>query len=156
MLNLKQYMDKVDVKQKRTVQGWVKNDLIPGIVPGKNFDDTLFPESTRRPYQNSKLKAGIGADRIRTHILKACITRQHITKEICHASPGEFNGYIRELEASGLIRTRVEDNITYFDSTRESEAHSKERFSALSKFILKAIEAAAKGATAAALDKMAG
>ena len=159
MMSLKEFMKKVGVTKVKYVQWWIELDLIPGIVKGDSIADTQFPDSARRPYCVGALKPGISADRIRAHIVSACLARQHISKEACFASAGEFDGFISELVRAGLVRKRVEDGITYFDSTTKSETYKGKKLNEIRAFVLEAIsacsEGVAKGATAALLEKAA-
>ena len=159
MMDIKAYMKKVGVTKVKYVQRWIELDLIPGIINGDDILNAQFPDSARRPYCVGALKPGISADRIRAHIVAACLARQHISKELCYASTGEFEGFINELETASLIRKRVEDGITYFDSTDKSEAYTGKKLNEIRKFVLDAInacsEGAAKGAISALLAKAA-
>ena len=145
MIDLKEFMKKVGVTKPRYVQRWIDHDMIPGIIKGDTLDKTLFPDSARRPYCSRALKTNLSADKIRAHIVKACIERKHITKEICFASSGEFNGFICDLENAGLILRRVEDGITYYDSTSKSDICQKKSLNAIRDFILDAIKASSEG-----------
>ena len=157
MMDLKEFMKKVDVTKPRYVQRWIDCDLIPGIIKGDTLDKTQFPDSARRPYFSHALKPNLSADKIRAHIVKACIERKHITKETCFASSGEFNGFICDLENAGLIHRRIEDGITYFDSTSKSDMCQKKNLNAIKDFILDAIKASSeglgKGAVSILIDK---
>lgn len=56
-----------------------------------------------------------------------------------------------ELEQAGLIRRSVEDGITYFDSTQKSQSFVGKSSAAFRKFVLEAVEAAAKAAAEGAV-----
>ena len=152
MMNMREYMKKVGVTKVKYVERWLEQDLIPGIIKGEPLSDTKFPDSARRPYCEGSLKPELSADKIRAHIVKACIQRRHITKDTCYASQGEFKGYIRDLEKAGLISIRLEDGIVYYDSTLKSDAYIGKNLMAISRFVCAAIEAASKGATTAMLE----
>ena len=134
------------------------NNLIPGAVKGDKITDAKFLDSSRRPYRSRWLKSDTDADKVRAHIVKACINRQHITKETCHASKGEFDGFIAELEKADLLRIRIEDGIEYYDSTLKSSAYANRSLNEIKSFVIEALKAvsegAAKGATAAILEKV--
>jgi len=98
------------------------------------------------------LKPELSADKIRAHIVKACIQRRHITKDTCYASQGEFDGYICDLERAGLITKRLEDGIVYYDSTLRSDTYTGKSLQVIRQFVCDAIEAATKGATSAMLE----
>mgnify|MGYP000970672116 CR=1 FL=1 len=152
MITLKEYMTQVGVTKPKYVQQWIDLDLIPGITRGDSLKDTLFPESARRPYCERWLNPGLHADRIRAHIVKACLQRRHITNRTFFISEGEFNGYIRELEEAELIRTREEDGIVYYDSTTKSNPYREKGVEEIRKFIIDVMETIARGFTRGATE----
>ena len=157
MLDFYGFKEKVGVTKNEYVQEWLDNNLIPGAVKGDKITDAKFLDSSRRPYRSRWLKSDTDADKVRAHIVKACINRQHITKETCHASKGEFDGFIAELEKADLLRIRIEDGIEYYDSTLKSSAYANRSLNEIKSFVIEALKAvsegAAKGATAAILEK---
>lgn len=160
MIDLNSFMKKVGVTKKSYVRDWISDDLIPGVMKAPDIESTMFPASARRPYkERNKLRATSNSPAIRTHIVKAALNRTHITKEMCHLTTGEFEGFIDELIEAELIRRRVEDDITYYDSTIKSNICKEKSFNNLRKFILEALEVSSKGAaegfTKAILDKTA-
>ena len=152
MMSLQEYMRKVGVTKTEYVERWIERKLIPGIEQGESLADTKFPDSARRPYCEGSLKPELSADKIRAHIVKACIQRRHITKDTCYASQGEFDGYICDLERAGLITKRLEDGIVYYDSTLKSDTYTDKSLQVIRQFVCDAIEAATKGATSAMLE----
>lgn len=154
MLDLNQFMKKTNVSKRKYVDEWFQKNLIPGAtcVEGKYS----FPDSARRPYRNRHLKAGISADILRAHIVKAALLRQHICVDMCFMSPGEFLGMIKDLERADLITIRTEDDITYYDSTIKSSAYKNKSLKEIGKFVQDCIEAAAKGATKGYLEHVTG
>lgn len=152
MMSLQEYMRKVGVTKTKYVERWIERNLIPGIEQGESLADTQFPNSARRPYCEGSLKPELSADKIRAHIVKACIQRRHITKDTCYASQGEFDGYICDLERAGLITKRLEDGIVYYDSTLRSDTYTGKSLQVIRQFVCDAIEAATKGATSAMLE----
>ena len=152
MMSLQEYMRKVGVTKTKYVERWIERNLIPGIEQGESIADTKFPDSARRPYCEGSLKPELSADKIRAHIVKACIQRRHITKDTCYASQGEFDGYICDLERAGLITKRLEDGIVYYDSTLKSDTYTDKSLQVIRQFVCDAIEAATKGATSAMLE----
>ena len=152
MMSLQEYMRKVGVTKTKYVERWIERNLIPGIEQGESLADTKFPDSARRPYCEGSLKPELSADKIRAHIVKACIQRRHITKDTCYASQGEFDGYICDLERAGLITKRPEDGIVYYDSTLKSDTYTDKGLQVIRQFVCDAIEAATKGATSAMLE----
>ena len=158
MLDFYGFKEKVGVTKNEYVQEWLDNNLLPGAVKGDKITDAKFLDSSRRPYRSRWLKSDTDADKVRAHIVKACINRQHITKETCHASKGEFDGFIAELEKADLLRIRIEDGIEYYDSTLKSSAYANRSLNEIKSFVIEALKAvsegAAKGATAAILEKV--
>ncbi len=151
MISLKEYMNNTGVTKVKYVERWLENGWIPGVIKGNKVSDTLFPDSARRPYSSRWLKPGINADKLRVHIVKACLSRRHISKELCFASAREFEVLVSELEQAGLISRSVEDGITYFDSTQKSQSFVGKSSAAFRKFVLEAVEAAAKAAAEGAV-----
>ena len=155
MISLKEYMNNTGVTKVEYIERWLENAWIPGVIRGNKVSDTLFPDSARRPYRSRWLKPGINADKLRVHIVKACLSRRHISKELCFASAREFEALVFELEQAGLISRSVEDGITYFDSTEKSEAYCGKPLAELRKFVLDMREtvskASAKGAAEGAV-----
>ena len=155
MLDLNGYMKKVGVTKKKYVSDWLAKDLIPGALQDESTGEYTFPESARRPYRCNSLKPTTKAPQLRAHIVKACINRHHITKDMCFMSEGEFNGMIDDLVNAGWIRLRIEDGITYYDSTEKSDTYSgqplKELVKILNSTLSVVTEAAAKGAVTACL-----
>lgn len=54
-------------------------------------------------------------------------SREHITKEMCFATQGEFNSMIEDLTNCGLISVRVEDNVRGSDLQIVSNEENKTR-----------------------------
>ncbi len=64
--------------KKSYVKKWLDGHLIPGVTLAPSLEDTLFPRSARRPYRfRAKIKPTTTAKDIRTHIVNACIRREH-------------------------------------------------------------------------------
>ena len=153
MMDIEAYKVKCGISSSRYIEGWLKEDLIPGVRFGPSLEDYFFPDSARRPYRyRGKIKPTTDATSIRAHIVNACIRREHITKEMCFATQGEFNSMIEDLTTCGLISVRVEDNITYYDSTSRSDLYEGKKFSAIKKFVLDALEAVSKGIAEGSLN----
>lgn len=154
MMNLKQYMEKTGVTKKKYVVEWLNKDLIPGA--NDEGGEYSFPDSARRPYRDGHLKAGLSAEKIRAHIIKATLARQHITAVACHMSDGEFQAMISDLVEADLVRIRIEDDITYYDSTRKSEEYKNRSLREIGKFVQECMGIIAKnvaeGATKAAIN----
>ena len=145
-MNYKEYMKKTGVTKKAYVQKWLDADLIPGVIDKDDIDIAEFPESARRPYANRWLTAKTDANVVRGHVVKAAISKHHISAKQCFMSTLEFNDMIAELVRADLIRERVEDDITYYDSTLKSATFTGKSMAELRRFVIDAIEAASRGA----------
>lgn len=130
-------MKRTGATKKRYVLEWISDDLIPGIICENG--EYLFPNSARRPYKARSAKPN--AKTIRTSIVNACLKRQHVTNRTFDLSKGEFNGFIQDLVNAGLIIERVEDGITYYDSTNKSDDFSGNKFEKLSSNVNKVVQA---------------
>ena len=156
MRDLKGFMDFVGVTKKKYVDDWIDNDLIPGAIRDKEKNTYSFLDSSRRPYRSHALKAGISADKIRGHIVKAALARHHIFASMCYMNSDEFDDMIDELVSCELIRRRVADGVTYYDSTIKSEAYKNKKLSEIERFVKECLaivsESAAKGAVKGILE----
>ena len=138
--------------KKSYVKKWLDGHLIPGVTLAPSLEDTLFPRSARRPYRfRAKIKPTTTAKDIRTHIVNACIRREHIMSDMCHMSKNEFALIIQDLVKNDLIRVRREDGITYYDSTQKCDSYNGRRFEDLRKFVINMIKTAAEGAVEGAI-----
>lgn len=146
MLTIEEYMKKTRVSKKKYVLEWVSDDLIPGTICENG--ECLFPDSARRPYKARATKPN--AKTIRTSIVNACLKKQHVTNKTFHLSEGEFNGFIRDLVNAGLIVERVEDGITYYDSTMKSDEFKANKFEKLSSNVNKIVQTVGTVSAAAA------
>ena len=157
MMDLKQYMKKVNVSKKKYVDNWIDKGLIPGAERDAETNTYRFPDSARRPYQKG-LKGGMNAERVRTHIVKAALERKYVSAEICFASPGEYQAMVDKLVEADLVQRRIEDGIEYLDSTTKSKAYINRNLEDLHKIVLDDIaaltKAAAEGAVSAVLKDL--
>lgn len=153
MLNLKDFMEKVGVTKKCYVDSWIDKGLIPGAKRDLSTNTYTFLDSSRRPYQSHALKAGLSAEKIRAHIVKASIMRQHITASACFMSLGEFQSMIHDLSNAGLIQIRTEDEVEYYDSTTKSSEYSGKSLKEVCSFVQSCIKAAAEGVATAYFEK---
>ena len=151
-MNLKLYMKKTKVTKRTYVDKWIDEGLIPGAV--RDGKDYSFPESARRPYRDGHLKAGMPADKIRAHIVKASLLRQHISAPVFYMSEGEFKTMIADLESANLLTTRIEDGITYYDSTQKTRGYTKKPLHEIGSFVQGCLRSIAEGATTAAIDAL--
>ena len=147
-------MKKTKASRKAYVDKWIDNGLIPGAVRDKN--GYIFPESARRPYRDGHLKAGMSAHKIRAHIVKAVILRQHISSSTFYMSEGEFQGMIADLEKADLVIIRIEDGITYYDSTQKTKEYANKSLREIGNFVQGCLKSIAEGATSAVINAYAG
>ena len=144
MQSLKEFKTKVGVTKNSYIKKWIEEDLIPGVKAAPSLEDTLFPDSARRPYkERDKIKPSSGADHIRAHIVSASIRREYISSKLCFCTPKEFDGYLKDLIGCGLIREREEDNIIYYDATEKCDEIKNAKHNAIVKFIADTIQKAA-------------
>lgn len=154
-MDCKTFMARVGVKQKSTVDKWLKEGRIPGVSFDEETREWEFSESSRRPH-TVRLKPNAGADKLRASMLCACIKRHHISAEIYQIGQAEFDALIADLECAGLVQIRREGIWTYYDSTLKSQEYSKQTYIQIVKIVkdcLAAVaEAAAKGAVKAVIE----
>ena len=155
-MDYRAYMEKVGVSKRKYVEKWLEAGLIPGAVPGERLEEAQFPDSARRPYRSGALRAGLTAEQIRAHMVKACLLRRHIQPETFRLSTGEFQGYLAELEAAGLLRQRREDGIFYYNATPKAGEGQGMDLRALRRFVLDVVEAASKGAAEGVMSRTLG
>ncbi|MCH5198140.1 MAG: hypothetical protein J1E34_04450 [Oscillospiraceae bacterium] len=134
-MNIKDYMRKVGVSKKKYVEVWLEKGLIPGVKEDENTGELFFPPSARRPYR-PRLCNSAKASTIRASILNACLKREYISEKIYGMSKGEFLSFINDLLRSELISVRIEDGITYYDSTIKSDMYEGKSLKAIKKFII--------------------
>ncbi len=154
-MTINEFMKKAGVSKKKYVESWIECNLIPGISKDDETGEWIFPDSARRPYR-PRCSANASASTIRASILKACLKREHISKETYHMSEGEFLRFIEELVNADLISVRIEDGITYYDSTIKSDTYKNKSVKELKKVILQCIgivvEKTSYGTTKAIMD----
>lgn len=157
-MNINEFMKKVGVSKKRYVEDWVRLGLIPGVTKDENTGELDFPASARRPYR-AHCKPDASASTIRASIINACLKKQYISNATYCMSEGEFAAIINDLENAGLICTRIEDEIVYYDSTSKCDEYKGKTIKELQKFVVECIGTVAEkvsyGATKAFLDKTA-
>ena len=144
MIDLATFKTRCGVTKNKYVEQWISEGLIPGGRSGPSIEDARFPDSARRPYR-FRAKVKQDAKNIRAHIVNACVRREHITSDMCHMTPDEFSSAINDLVGYGLVSIRVEDGITYYDSTARCDSMAEKPIREIRKFILDAIEAASRG-----------
>lgn len=154
-MTIKEFMQKTGVSKKVYVENWIREGLIPGVLKDEKTGELIFPSSARRPYK-PRFKSDANASTVRASILNACLKREYISSKIYSMSEGEFLSFVNDLKVAGLIQERVEDGITYYDSTAKSDIYRKESFNKIKNFVIDCIgvvsEKAVYGATKASLE----
>lgn len=155
-MTIKEYMKKTGVTKKKYVENWLKEGLVPGVRKDNVSGEWIFPDSARRPYR-ARLKSNSDACMIRASILNACLKREYVSYKTYHMSKGEFLSFINDLLTAELICERVEDNITYYDSTIKSDKYRGKSVKVIRKFIIdclgEVVEKATYGMTKALLEE---
>ena len=155
-MTVKEYMKRTGVTKRKYVEEWLNKGLIPGVNKDAKTGEYIFPDSARRPYR-PRLKPTANATTIRASILNACLKREYISCTIYNMSNGEFQSFINNLLKAELISERVEDGITYYDSTPKSDGYRGKSIKAIRAFVIDclgiAVEKVAYGATKAFCEK---
>ena len=110
-----------DVKES-TVKDWCNKNYIRGLQ--KDADGNyIIPKSIKRPYTRSRSKGNA----IYTSIVKATLKNLDVCPELYKMNRAEFEKYIEQLKAVGVIDTYVdsETEIEYFCHTLSSSDFSK-------------------------------
>lgn len=151
MIDLETYKKNNRVRQNRTVQGWLRKRLIPGVINAPSLEDVRFPNSARSPYRyRSKIKRDTPS--VCAHVVNAAVNNEYIDCRMCHIPEIDFNNAIALLLQSDLINVRIEEGVTYYNSTANSEPLSGKHLKEIRQFVLDLSEAVARGATAGALN----
>lgn len=156
-MTIKEYMKKTNVSKRKYVELWIEDGLIPGVVKDEKTGELFFPESARRPYR-ARLKPNAKASVIRASILNACLKQEHISNKTYGLSEGEFSSFINDLLFAGLINERIEDGITYYDSTLKADEYRDKSVKFIEKIVINCLkvvtENAAYGATKAVIENI--
>lgn len=151
-MSILEFVKKYGVKRKN-VEKWIKDGWLPGVYYDEATKNWVIPNSARRPYKSRYIKPTATATELRSHVVKACIKRKHISPLILYTSRGEFDALIKELIQARLIVERVEDGVTYYDSTKQADTYDNKPMKYLRKFVLECVEAAARGVVNGVLTK---
>lgn len=113
----------------------------------------FIPEYSRPPYTKARAKTTTA---IYNSIVSACIKRRSVCAKLYHISNDEFQKYISDLSENGYIDIKIHDNVPcYYANLKSQEfVSSKSPMELLQSCIAVASEAAAKGATSAAFEKI--
>ena len=109
---------------KDTVWDWCKKQYIRGVETDPVTGEYIIPESAKKPYTKHGNPKGDG---IYTSIVKGILQDMDVCAELYGMDQGEFDKYIGELKAAGVIDTYVASStgIEYFCKTMKSADFSK-------------------------------
>lgn len=112
-------------RRKETVKGWCDKKYIRGIEKDSETGEYIIPSSFKRPY--TERATNLTGDGIYISIVKAILKDCDICAELYDLNEGEFNAYINDLLAAGIISTYedTDTGITYFRKTLKSTEFSK-------------------------------
>ncbi len=122
-MNISEAAVKFEVTEQ-TVKEWCKKKYIRGVSQDPDTGEYIIPVSAKRPYTVNGSPKG---DSIYTSIVKAVIEGKDVCAELYKMDPAEFDKYIEQLKAVGVIDTYIsaDTGIEYYCQTLESAAFSK-------------------------------
>ena len=152
-MTIKEFMSNFGLKNQKRVLKWIADDLIPGVSKDPQTAEYFIPEYSRPPYTKARAKTTTA---IYKSIVSACIKRRSVCAKLYHISNDEFQKYISDLSENGYIDIKIHDNVPcYYANLKSPEfVSSKSPMELLQSCIAVASEAAAKGATSAAFEKI--
>lgn len=130
-------------KNQTTVQSWIRN----GLVNGANYDNGSYSISdlARPPYTRASNR---NAGTIRKGIVVGCKRRLSVNAKVFKIADYEFEVYVNQVVALGLIERHVVDGVTYFYSTPKAESLSDNQiYKAVKDLTGTVVEAAVGAAT---------
>ena len=135
---------------KRTVKEWYEKGYLPGSKHDKKSKTIQIPKDTLRPY-NPRAKS---ASTLYLSVITACCQNCSVFTKMYNIPEIRFEMYLKELAYADLIKPYfTSDGFRQFHHTLKGEEFIKCNKAAQMKIISTVVEAAAKGVTAAALDK---
>lgn len=152
-MTIEDFMNNFGLKRRKQVLKWIENDLIPGVVKDSQTFEYIIPECARPPYTQARATTTTA---IYKSIVSACIKRKGICAKLYHISDTEFSKYIEDLSESGYIDIKMYNGIPCYYANLKSQdfVSSKSPLELLQSCIAVASEAAVKGATSAAFEKI--
>ena len=118
-MNIKEFMDLFELKNIKTVKGWLENGFIIGAIKDENGVWNI-PDLARPPYTKARAKNTIS---IYSSIVEACIHRKSVCAKLYKINENEFKEYILNLQKEGFISIKVVDDIEYYFATTKSEMY---------------------------------
>lgn len=139
MLTKQKFMEKVHVTKEEYVDGWVRKNLIPGVIRSET-GRLLFPNFAKRPY---RARCGKGADlaTLCTGIVNACLKNKHVCKETYGMTGAEFENLIGILIAAGLIFACRKDGIVYYEAALKLSSYKKAKYHEIKKCVVSCLSA---------------
>lgn len=114
-MTLEQFIS-ISKKTPQTVKKWIRSGWVNGAfyIDGKYYISDL----ARPPYTRVNTKSSAS---IRKGIVIACKRRLSVNAKVLNISEYEFDLYIDQLIANGLIEKRIVDNVTYYYATMKAD-----------------------------------
>lgn len=145
----KAFMESNGIKNKKKVDNWIINGLIPGVKTDPQTNEIIIPDNARPPYTKARAK---NTTAIYKSIVKACIERKAVFASLYKINQAEFTHFVTDLENGGFIQSEVVDDVTYYYATLKSDEFIKSKTPM--ELLKTAIESAARGVTSAVVEKV--
>jgi hypothetical protein len=111
MMTIQEFANRYDIKDLNTIHEWRHKGYIPGA---KCIHDVwIIPDLARPPYTKARAKTTTA---IYVSIVKACENRKSVFPALYKLDEREFQIYINNLKAMGLLSIVKEDGVNYYFS----------------------------------------
>ncbi len=112
-------------RSSETVKGWCDKKYIRGLEIDSETGEYIIPCSFKRPY--TERAYNLTKDGIYKSIVNGILKDCDVCAQLYNLNEGEFNAYIDDLMAAGVISTYVDTDtgITYYRKTLKSTEFSK-------------------------------
>ena len=137
-------------KSKKTVEGWLNKNYIPGAYIIEGTHVWHIPDNARSPYMKQKKKNG-GAGMYKS-IAKAVAAGEGICAELYKMPQQRFDVYVNQLIDAGIITSYTAEGVKYYETTMDTLNFSKKSLISIEKFIEAGSKGAAQGITEAVLS----
>lgn len=118
-MKLEEFMNRFEIKSKRTVNDWLDKNYIPGAIITKD-GEIIIPDRALPPHTGARAKK---RESIFVSILKGINSRKQVLPALYGMSEREFERYIDELEKNELLTTEIENGIRYYYPTLKTEEY---------------------------------
>ena len=136
--------------RQTTVKGWYDKGYLPGSIYDEKSKTLKIPQDTLCPYSPRAEEPSA----VYVSIIKACCQNRSVFAKMYNIPEIRFEMYLKELAQVGFINPYLtKHGFRQFTPTLKGEEFMKLGEKARLKAISAIVEAAAKGVTAAALDK---